>query len=124
MLRFTDKHPDVLAARRNLDDLRKRQAAELAAVRRGDQAAIASTGLAANPVYQGIRMQLSQADVEVAALRRQVSDQQARIEETRKMINVAPEVEAEYARLNRDYDVTRGQYQALGRAPQPGAAFR
>jgi polysaccharide chain length determinant protein (PEP-CTERM system associated) len=113
LLRYTEKHPDVLAARRNLDDLRKRQAAELAAVRRGDQAAIASTGLAANPVYQGIRLQLSQADVEVAALRRQVSDQQARIEETRKMINVAPEVEAEYARLNRDYDVTRGQYQAL-----------
>ena len=113
LLRYTEKHPDVLAARRNLDDLRKRQAGELAAVRRGDQAAIASTGLAANPVYQGIRLQLSQADVEVAALRRQVSDQQARIEETRKMINVAPEVEAEYARLNRDYDVTRGQYQAL-----------
>jgi len=56
LLRYTEKHPDVLAARRNLDDLRKRQAAELAAVRRGDQAAIASTVLAANPVYQGIRL--------------------------------------------------------------------
>ena len=87
--------------------------AETAAIRRGDQAAIAATGLAANPVYQGIRMQLSQADVEVAAARRQVADQQARIEELRKMINTAPQVEAEFARLNRDYDVTRGQYQAL-----------
>src|SRR5882672_7465614 len=113
LLRFTDKHPDVIAARRTLEDLKKRQQIEIAAVRRGDQAAIASSGLAANPVYQGIKLQLSQADVEVAAARRQVADREGRIAELRKMINTAPEVEAEFARLNRDYDVTRGQYQAL-----------
>ena len=113
LLRFTDKYPDVVATRQTLADLRERQAAEIAAVRRGDQAAIAATGLAANPVYQGIKLQLSQADVEVAAARQAVNDHEARIEQLRKMINVAPEVEAEYARLNRDYDVTRGQYQAL-----------
>ena len=113
LLRFTDKHPDVIAARRAVEDLRARQALELAAVRRGDQAAIAATGMAANPVYQGIRLQLSQADVDVAAAQRQVSDQQTRIDDLHKMINTAPEVEAEYSRLTRDYDVTRGQYQAL-----------
>src|SRR5207237_564358 len=78
-----------------------------------DQAAIAASGLAANPVYQGIKLQLSQAEVEVAAARRQVADREGRIAELRKMINTAPPGEAEYARLNRDYDVTRGQYQAL-----------
>jgi len=113
LLRYTDKHPDVIAARRALDDLRQRQAAEIAAVRRGDQAAIASTGLGANPVYQGMRLQLSQADVEVAAARQQMQDAQSRIDGLRKMINTAPAVEAEFARLNRDYDVTRGEYQAL-----------
>jgi polysaccharide chain length determinant protein (PEP-CTERM system associated) len=113
LLRFTDKHPDVIAARRTLEDLKKRQQVEIEAVRRGDQAAIASSGLAANPVYQGIKLQLSQADVEAAAARRQVADREGRIAELRKMINTAPAVEAEYARLNRDYDVTRGQYQAL-----------
>ena len=113
LLRFTDKHPDVIAARRTLEDLKKRQQTEIAAVRRGDQAAIAASGLAANPVYQGIKLQLSRADVEVAAARRQVADREGKIAELRKMINTAPEVEAEFARLNRDYDVTRGQYQAL-----------
>src|SRR6266853_5673821 len=113
LLRFTDKHPDVIAARRTLEDLKKRQQLEIEAVRRGDQAAIASSGLAANPVYQGIKLQLSQADVEVAAARRQVADREGRIAELRKMSTTAPAVEAEYARLNRDYDVTRGQYQAL-----------
>jgi polysaccharide chain length determinant protein (PEP-CTERM system associated) len=113
LLRFTDKHPDVIAARRTLEDLKKRQQTELAAVRRGDQAAIAASGLAASPVYQGIKLQLSRADVEAAAARRQVADREGKIAELRKMINTAPEVEAEFARLNRDYDVTRGQYQAL-----------
>ncbi|MBV9345357.1 MAG: chain length-determining protein, partial [Gammaproteobacteria bacterium] len=51
--------------------------------------------------------------VEVAAATRQVADREARIESLKKMMNTAPGVEAEYARLNRDYDVTRGQYQAL-----------
>lgn len=113
LLRFTDKHPDVIAARRTLEDLKARQQAEIAAVRRGDPAAIAAAGLGQNPVYQGIRLQLSQADVEVATAKRQVEDQEAKIAELHKMINTAPQVEAEYARLNRDYDITRGQYHAL-----------
>jgi polysaccharide chain length determinant protein (PEP-CTERM system associated) len=113
LLRFTDKHPDVIAAKRTLEDLKKRQQAEFAAVRRGDPSAINSTGMAANPVYQGIRLQLSQADVEVATAKRQLLDQQAKIEQLHKMINTAPQVEAEFARLNRDYDVTRTEYQAL-----------
>jgi polysaccharide chain length determinant protein (PEP-CTERM system associated) len=113
LLRFTDKHPDVIAARRALDDLKQREKDELAAARRGDQVAIAATGLAANPVYQGMRLQLSQIDVEIAAARQQVADQEAKIAEQRKMINTAPQVEAEYERLNRDYDVTHKEYQAL-----------
>jgi polysaccharide chain length determinant protein (PEP-CTERM system associated) len=113
LLRFTDKHPDVMAARRQLEDLKQRQKLELEAVRRGDQSAIAATGLAANPVYQGMRLQLSQIDVEVAAARQQVADQERKIAEQRKMINIAPQVEAEFERLNRDYDVTHTQYRAL-----------
>ncbi len=113
LLRFTDNHPDVIAARRSLDDLKKRQQLEMSAVKRGDAAAIADSGLASNPVYQGMRMQLSQVDVELAAAQRQVADQEAKIAELRKMITVAPGVEAEFARLNRDYDVTRQEYQSL-----------
>jgi polysaccharide chain length determinant protein (PEP-CTERM system associated) len=113
LLRYTDKHPDVIAARNQLADLKKRQQTEIAAVRRGDPSAIAATGLSSNPVYQGIRLQLSNADVELAGAKRQMADQEAKIQELQKMINTAPQVEAEFARLNRDYDVTRAEYQAL-----------
>ena len=90
LLRFTDKHPDVIAARSALDDLKRARRPRLRPSGAVTQAAIAASGLAANPVYQNIRMQLSQADVEVAAARRQVTDQQAQIDELHKMINVAP----------------------------------
>src|SRR5215468_4586494 len=113
LLRFTDRHPDVIAARRQLEDLKVRQKTELEAVRRGDPSAIAATGMAANPVYQGMKLQLSQIDVEVAANRQQVADQEKKIADLRKLINTAPQVEAEYERLNRDYSVTHTQYQAL-----------
>ncbi|MBV8143460.1 MAG: hypothetical protein JO184_00535 [Gammaproteobacteria bacterium] len=113
LLRFTDRHPDVIAAQRQLEDLKKRQKSELEAVRRGDPAAIANTGMAANPVYQGMKLKLSEIDVEVAAARQQVADQERKIADQRKMINTAPQVEAEFERLNRDYAVTHTQYQAL-----------
>jgi polysaccharide chain length determinant protein (PEP-CTERM system associated) len=113
LLRFTDKHPDVVAARRQLEDLKVRQKAEIDAVRRGDKSAIAESGISANPIYQGMKLQLSQIEVEVAAARQQVADQQRKIAELRKTINTAPQVEAEYERLNRDYAVTHTQYQAL-----------
>ena len=113
LLRFTDKHPDVIAARRQLEDLKARQTVEIGALRRGVQTAIADTGVAASPLYQGMKLQLSQIDVEVAGARQQVADQEKKIAELRKMINIAPQVEADYERLNRDYSVTHTQYQAL-----------
>jgi capsular polysaccharide biosynthesis protein len=51
--------------------------------------------------------------VEIAALRGQVNESQRRIANLKQLVDTAPEVEAEFARLNRDYEVTRTQYQAL-----------
>lgn len=113
LLQFTEKHPDIIALRQTLADLKARQQAEIDAVRRGDPAAIAQLGVNANPVFQSIRLQLNQADVDLASLRATISDGEARIDSLRKLVNTAPEVEAEFSRLNRDYEVTSAQYRAL-----------
>ena len=73
----------------------------------------AASGLAANPVYQGLQVQLNQADVEIAALRADLADHQRAEADLHKMLSTAPEVEAQYAQLNRDYDVTKAQYNSL-----------
>jgi polysaccharide chain length determinant protein (PEP-CTERM system associated) len=113
LLRFTERHPDVIAQRKTLEELKQRRAEEIEALRRGDPNAIAASGASLNPVYQSIQLALNQADVEAAALRRQIANHQAKIAELRKMLDTMPQVEAEFARLNRDYDVTRANYSAL-----------
>jgi polysaccharide chain length determinant protein (PEP-CTERM system associated) len=113
LLRFTDKHPDVVATRETLEQLKERRAAELDALRRGDPHAAAASGASRNPVYQSIQLALNQVDVEIASLRRQIADHQSNVAGLRKMLDTMPHVEAEHARLNRDYDVTKAQYTAL-----------
>ena len=113
LLRFTDKHPDVIAARATISDLRERQQRELAALRAGNLDGAGSTAGNANPVFQQIQSALNGSDVDIAALRREIVDRDQRIAELHKLADTAPEVEAEYARLNRDYGITKAQYQSL-----------
>jgi polysaccharide chain length determinant protein (PEP-CTERM system associated) len=113
LLRFTDKHPDVIAARATLVELKARREVEIESLRRGDAGAVASSGVSSNPVYQSIQLQLNQADVEIASLRGQVAQHRAKATELKKRLDIAPQVEAEFAQLNRDYDVNKTQYTAL-----------
>jgi polysaccharide chain length determinant protein (PEP-CTERM system associated) len=113
LLRYTEKHPEVIATKETLEALKLRQQEEIAALRRGDPGAAAVANASSNPVYQSIQTTLNAADVEIAALRSQLSDHQRNEAELRRLVDTAPEVEAEYARLTRDYTVTRTQYNSL-----------
>jgi polysaccharide chain length determinant protein (PEP-CTERM system associated) len=113
LLKYTDKHPDVIATRGTLDELKKRRVTELESLRRGDASAIASSGAGNNPVYQSMQLELNKVDVEIAALRRELAQHQGSVAELRQRLNSAPQVEAEYQQLNRDYDVNKAQYTAL-----------
>jgi polysaccharide chain length determinant protein (PEP-CTERM system associated) len=113
LLRYTDQHPDVIATRENLEELKRRRDADIEAMRHGDANAAADSGASSNPLYQSIQLALNQADVEVATLRRQLDDHRARVAELRSSLNTVPQVEAEYEQLNRDYDVNKTQFTAL-----------
>lgn len=113
LLTFTEKYPDVIAARQSLAELERRRASELERLRSGDAAAVAASGASSNPVYQSIQLALNQADVEIATLRGELGQHRSKAEELRKRLDTAPQVEAQYAQLNRDYDVNKTQYTAL-----------
>jgi polysaccharide chain length determinant protein (PEP-CTERM system associated) len=113
LLKYTDKHPDVIATRATLAELKQRRATELASLQRGDASAIASSGAGNNPVYQSMQLELNKVDVEIAALRRELAQHQGAVADLRQRLNSAPQVEAEYQQLNRDYDVNKAQYTAL-----------
>jgi polysaccharide chain length determinant protein (PEP-CTERM system associated) len=113
LLRFTDKHPDVIATRETLQELQRRRTAEIESLRRGDANAVAASGAGSNPVFQSIQLALNQADVEIASLRGQLQQHRDKAAELRQRLDTAPQVEAEYSQLTRDYDVNRTQYTAL-----------
>ncbi len=113
LLRFTDRHPEVIALRETIDELQARQRRELEALRSGNLADAGGQKAFMNPVYQRIQVALNEMDVEIAALRGQIADRERRSGEMRKLADTAPDVEAEFARLNRDYGVTRAQYQSM-----------
>lgn len=113
LLKYTDQHPDVIATRATLEELKKRRVSELESLRRGDAGAVAASGAGNNPVYQNIQLELNKQDVEIAALRRELTQHQETVAELRQRANSAPQVEAEFQQLNRDYDVNKAQYTAL-----------
>jgi polysaccharide chain length determinant protein (PEP-CTERM system associated) len=112
-LKFTDQHPDVIAARATLEELKARRATEIENLRKGDAAAVAASGAGNNPVYQSMELELNKVDVEIAALKMELVQHRNTVSDLKQRLNSAPQVEAEYQQLNRDYDVNKAQYTAL-----------
>jgi polysaccharide chain length determinant protein (PEP-CTERM system associated) len=105
LLAYTEKHPDVIAARETVTAL-KRQLAEL-----NDDPSLRAG--ASNPVFQQAQIALNDAEVEIAALRSRLATRERRVQELRDMLNTMPDVEAELQALTRDYDITRSRYEQL-----------
>ncbi len=109
LLRFTEEHPDVIAIQETIAQLEKRKQA---AQGLPDDAA-AQDGLGLNPVYQSIKIAMSEVDVEIATLKADIAEQQRRINELKGLVDTVPEVEAKLSRLTRDYSVNKMQYEEL-----------
>ncbi|MCU0935912.1 MAG: hypothetical protein MUF66_07535 [Gammaproteobacteria bacterium] len=112
LLAYTERHPDVVSTRRLLADLRKEREAEVASLRQAGGGKADARAMR-NPVYQQLKVAQSAVDAEVAALKARVEEYQRRHEELGRLVNTVPQVEAELARLNRDYDIQRSNYQEL-----------
>lgn len=113
-LRFTEQHPDVTGTKRVLQQLEaQREAERRAAAGRGTGPAASRTLSQSNPVFQQLRIQETTAELRVAELRAKVADAEQRLAEARSVAQSIPKVEAEFTQLNRDYDVTKKNYEGL-----------
>lgn len=110
--RYTDKHPDVVGARRVIQELEEQRRQLIQDYRKAGVPLIQS--VASGPrASEQIKVSLAQAEANVASLRARVSEYSARYNHLREMARRMPEYEAELAQLNRDYEVNKRNYENL-----------
>jgi polysaccharide chain length determinant protein (PEP-CTERM system associated) len=115
-LKYTDQHPDVIAARQMIEQLKSGALADSAAAS-ATAAAPRPAGARLrgipNPVHEQLKLQMLEADSAIATLQRQIADQTKDRDKLEAIARGVPGLMAEYADLNRDYDVLRKNHEEL-----------
>ncbi|MCM8595421.1 XrtA system polysaccharide chain length determinant [Accumulibacter sp.] len=112
LLRYTEQHPDVISTRRVIKELEEQKREELAA-RRKTALTDPASSVNTNPVSQRLKMALAEAEAKVAALRTRLAEYQARYSRLAESGKMMPQIEAEFAQLNRDYEINKKNYEQL-----------
>lgn len=110
--RFTEKHPDVVSTRRLIKELEEQKQQEIVA-RRKTALTNPDSSVNTNPVYQQLKVSLSETEARVAALQTRVAEYQARYDRLKSAVTLVPQIEAEFAQLNRDYEINKKNYEQL-----------
>jgi polysaccharide chain length determinant protein (PEP-CTERM system associated) len=111
--RFTEQHPDVVSTRkliRELENQKKEEIKELKKVAAQNPASVSSPN---NIVYQELNKMMANSELQVAALKARVAEYTSRYSQARELLKVAPQIEAEAAQLNRDYEIHKSNYEDL-----------
>ncbi len=115
LLKYTEKHPDVVSIRHTIETLEAKKEEELAQMAKVVPNGGSPVGgtLEGNPIYQQLKVSLGEAEANVSALRARVSRYQSNVDHLRQMVDTIPKVEAGLQRLNRDYAVNKEKYEEL-----------
>jgi polysaccharide chain length determinant protein (PEP-CTERM system associated) len=111
--RFTEQHPDVINARRLLKELEEQKRKELAELQRQFQANPNQSLVTTNPALVELSKVAAAAEVLASGLRARVSEFESRMVRAQEQLKLAPQMEAEQAQLNRDYEIHRKNYDDL-----------
>jgi polysaccharide chain length determinant protein (PEP-CTERM system associated) len=113
LLKYTEEHPDVIALKERIAQLEAQKQAKLQQEAASETSAYTGVPLETNPIYQQLKISLNDSEVKLAELRALEREQAAEAEKLKQNVNTIPEVEANLARLNRDYQINKAQYEAL-----------
>jgi len=112
LLKYTDRHPDVIEIRAIMEDLESKKKAELDAAEE-IQAQNPQINLNKSPVYQQMRAMLAETEARVAELTVRVGEYSKRAKALEDKVDQVPLIEAELQQLNRDYDAVSQQHAQL-----------
>ncbi len=113
-----DQHPDVVIIKDQIRALEEQLAAEKQELNRamteGDTSALSNMdGLRPNPLFDQLSIRLVDAESEIARLEARKMQREAVVNNLLSLSQRVPEVEAEEARLNRDYEILLENYNVL-----------
>lgn len=108
LLRYTAVHPDVMATKKLIEQYEAQQREE--AKKRPNTPRMMQQN---NPVVQQLAVSLAEAEARVAALKARTQGMDGRFTDLKTKANAVPQVEADMAQLNRDYEVNKKNYETL-----------
>lgn len=106
LLLYTEQHPDIVALRQLIAQANEQVKAES----EGDRIADFRV---ANPLFEDLNVQLQTIEVQIDDLSRRLNVAENERQALSDKVRLAPQVEADLKRLNRDYDVLLAQYEQL-----------
>ncbi len=115
---YKDQHPDIRIVLDQVErlkiKLKKKQDEFNVALEKNDVKALQkSGGVMPNPVYDQLSLKLFDLDSEIASLKSRLKNKENATKALQSMAHRIPEVEAEDARLNRDYDILKKNYEQM-----------
>jgi polysaccharide chain length determinant protein (PEP-CTERM system associated) len=111
--RYTEQHPDVIGARRVLKELEQQKKEQTQAMRKAassNPSVLLGDGSVAS---QELKRSLAAAESNVATLSTRVAEYEGRLARYKSSLKNLPEIEKEFAQLNRDYDINKKNYEGL-----------
>jgi polysaccharide chain length determinant protein (PEP-CTERM system associated) len=110
--KYTDRHPDVLGAQRVIRELEE-QRRQLIAANRKSGVSVIQPATSGQRASETLKVSLAQAEAAVASLSSRVAEYAERYNRLKASATLVPQLDAEYAQLNRDYDVNKKNYESL-----------
>lgn len=111
--RLTEQHPDVVSARTALQRLEQQQQQDLAAARKAGGRTRVRTGVQNLEGFQRLQLAKAEAEGTVASLQARVAEYRRRYAKIKASVGRMPEIEAEFAGLNREYEANKKNFQEL-----------
>jgi len=112
LLKYTDRHPDVIELKAVLEDLEAKKKVEQEEAKK-EQARNPQKVMQESDAYQEIRAMLAETEGRVAELGIRVGEFTKRAKELEGKVDQIPLIEAELQQLNRDYEAISLQHKQL-----------
>ena len=115
---YTEKHPDVVSTKRQLDALLAKQEEARQALEQEDASgsgpsADAPTYGEPNPLYEQVKLKLIEMEGQIEDLRQRSAAARAEAEALEQRAAEVPRIEAEFQKLNRDYNIVKARHEEL-----------